>query len=302
VAVGARTKGWLFVLPWIIGLSAFTLYPFVASIYYSFTHFSVLQSPKFIGASNYIELAQDEVFWLVLKNTLLYAALSIPAGVVVSLGMALMMNSIRRGQVFYSVVFYIPHLVPAVASTIIWMWIFNGGLLSDLVSPVYDFLNMIRRAEPGDYWRPPAWLGSQTWALPSLVLMGLWSIGQTAFIYLAKLQDVPQELYEAAEIDGANTWHKIRHITLPMISPIILFNVIMSIIGTLQVFTEPYLMTGGGPARSTMFLPQYIWDNAFVTMRMGYACAMSWILFVIILGLTLLAFRLSRDWVYYAGR
>ena len=147
-----------------------------------------------------------------------------------------------------------------------------------------------------------AWLADPHWALPALVLMGLWSTGQTAFIYLAKLQDVPVEIYEAAEIDGASTWQKIRYVTLPMISPIIFFNVIMGIIGAFQVFTEPYLMTEGGPAQATYFLPQYIWDNAFRYLRMGYACAMAWILFLIILGLTLLAFRLSRERVYYAGK
>jgi multiple sugar transport system permease protein len=292
MAVSVRTRGLLFALPWIIGLSLFTLYPFLASIYYSFTHFSVLQSPKFIGAGNYAEILHDEVFWLTLKNTIWYAALAIPAGLIVSLGLALLMNSAKRGQTIYSVIFYIPHLVPAVASAILWMWIFNGGLLSDAVQPIYSLFNS----------RPPAWLGSKEWAMPSLVLMGLWGVGQTAFIYLAKLQDVPQEMYEAAEIDGASVWQKVRYITLPMISPIIFFNIIMAIIGAFQVFTEPYIMTQGGPSRATYFLPHYIWDHAFVTMRMGYACAMSWILFLVILGLTLLAFRLSKDREYYAGK
>ncbi len=300
-----RHKGLLFAFPWILGLGLFTLYPFIASIYYSFTHFSVLQPPNFVGLGNYDEILHDQVFWLVLKNTLLYAALSIPAGLIVSLCLALLMNSVKRGQVLYSVIFYIPHLVPAVASAILWMWIFTGGLLSEFVQPAYTVINSVRQFfEPGlkDLWQPPAWLGSATWALPSLVLMGLWSVGQTAFIYLAKLQDVPQDLYEAAEIDGASAWQKIWHVTLPMISPIIFFNIIMSIIGAFQVFTEPYIMTGGGPSRATYFLPHYIWDHAFVTMRMGYACAMSWILFLVILFLTLLAFRLSRERVYYAGR
>jgi multiple sugar transport system permease protein len=222
-----------------------------------------------------------------------------------SLATALLMNSVRRGQAFYSVIFYIPHLVPPIASAILWMWMFNGGLLSDLVQPAYDVMNHVRRMFDPDMkeiWAPPSWLGSTTWALPSLVLMGLWSIGQTAFIYLATLQDVPQDLYEAAEIDGATAWQKIRYITLPWISPIILFNVIMSIIGAFQVFTEPYVMTGGGPKRATLLLPAYIWDNAFVYMRMGYACAMSWILFVVIVVLTLIAFRVARNRVYYAGR
>lgn len=169
-----------------------------------------------------------------------------------------------------------------------------------LNSALQPFCNLLNAA--GLNVQPPGWLADPHWALPALVLMGLWSTGQTAFIYLAKLQDVPLELYEAAEIDGASTWQKIRHVTLPMISPIIFFNIIMSIIGTFQIFTEPYLMTEGGPARATYFLPQYIWDNAFRYLRMGYASAMAWILFVVILGLTVLAFRLARERVYYAGK
>jgi len=301
----SRNKGLLFALPWLIGLSVFTLYPLLASIYYSFTHFSVLQQPKFIGAVNYLEMAQDEVFWLALKNTFLYAALSIPLSLILSLALAILVNSVKRGQVLYSVIFYIPQLIPGVVAAIVWMFIFGNGMLSDILQPFFDGANWMRRLfdpELKDLWRPPAWLGSATWALPSLVLMGLWTVGQTAFIYLAKLQDVPAELYEAAEIDGATPWQKVWHVTLPMISPIIFFNTIMSIIGAFQVFTEPYIMTGGGPSRATYFLPMYIWDNAFVTMRMGYACAMAWMLFLVIVVLTVLAFRISRDRVYYAGR
>jgi len=300
-----RGKGLLFALPWIFGLCLFTLYPLVASVYYSFTHFSVLQEPKFVGVANYSELAQDELFWRALRNTMVYAALSIPLSAMLSLFLAILVNSVKCGQVLYSVIFYIPQLIPGVVAAIVWMFIFGNGLLSDVLQPLFDVLNWARRIfDPDlkDLWRPPAWLGSATWALPSLVLMGLWTVGQTAFIYLAKLQDVPAEMYEAAEIDGASPWQKVWHITLPMISPIIFFNTIMSIIGAFQVFTEPYIMTGGGPSRATYFLPQYIWDNAFVTMRMGYACAMSWILFLVILILTVLAFRISRDRVYYAGR
>ncbi|MGD0089777.1 MAG: sugar ABC transporter permease [Planctomycetota bacterium] len=302
--IGTRGKGWLFALPWIIGLGAFTLYPFCASIYYSFTDFSVLQEAKFVGLGNYSEIAGDEVFWKVLGNTVYYAALAIPSGLLVSLVLALLMNATRRGQALYSVIFYLPHLVPVVASAILWMWIFNAqyGLLNNALQPIYDLLNALLQRKGEALLAPPAWLSSATWALPSLVLMGLWSVGQAAFIYLATLQDVPLEMYEAADIDGATTWQKVRYVTLPMISHIIFFNVIMGIIGAFQVFSEPYIMTQGGPAQATYFLPYYIFDNAFVYLRMGYACAMSWILFLIILALTLLAFRLSRERVYYAGR
>lgn len=295
MAIRSKSAGLWFVLPWLIGLGVFTLYPFSAAIYYSFTDYSVLQRPVWVGFENFSEMAGDTLFWKSLWNTLLFAALAIPSGLVVSLALALLMNASRRGQALYSVIFYLPHLVPAVASAILWMWIFNGefGLLNSALRPVLDLFGL---------GPPPSWLSSTTWALPALVIMGLWSVGQTAFIYLAKLQDVPQELYEAADIDGATTWQKIRHITLPTISPIIFFNVIMGIIGAFQIFSEPYLMTQGGPANSTTFLPQFIFQNAFVYLRMGYASAVAWVLFLIVLALTALAFRLARDRVHYAGK
>jgi len=292
-AIG-RYKGWLFVAPWVIGLSAFTVYPFCASIYYSFTDFSVLVKPTYVGAMNYQKIYEDDLFWKVLKNTFLYAGLSIPAGLIISLSLALMMNGVRRGQALYSIIFYLPHLMPPVACAILWMWIFNSefGLLNNALRPILGLVNM----------SPPSWLGSSDWALPALVVMAMWGVGQTAFIYLAKLQDVPQDMYEAAEIDGASTLQKIWYVTLPMISPVIFFNIIMAIIGSFQVFTAPFMITEGGPDKSTTFMPHYIWDNAFRFLKMGYACAMSWILFLVILALTALAFRLARDRVYYAGK
>jgi multiple sugar transport system permease protein len=307
MAVSRRIRALGFVLPWLIGMGLFTVYPFCASMYYSLTHFSVLQEPNFIGFSNYRELAGDEVFWKAVGNTFVYAGLAIPAGLVVSLSLAIVMNACKRGQVIYSVIFYLPHLIPGVVTAILWMWMFNNefGLINSALQPFFDGTNWVRRLFVPDavVWGPPNWLGSPTWALPALVLMALWGVGQTAFIYLAKLQDVPQELYEQAEIDGASTWQKIRHVTLPMISPIIFFNIVMGIIGAFQIFTEPYLISpSGGPARATYFLSHYIWDHAFVNMRMGYACAMAWLLFLIILALTILAFRVARDRVYYAGR
>jgi multiple sugar transport system permease protein len=296
-----------FAVPWIVGLSLFTLYPFLASLYYSCTDYSVLQPPTWVGIANYSEMAGDRVFRKVLGNTLLYAGLSIPLNLIVSLALALMMNAVRRGQVIYSVVFYLPHLVPAVASAILWMWIFNGefGLLNHALTPLVDAANGVRGwlgADPAVRWAAPSWLSSTTWALPALVIMGLWSVGQTAFIYLAKLQDVPRELYEAAELDGANSWQKTWNITLPSISPVIFFNLIMGIIAAFQVFTEPYLMTKGGPAQATYFLPHYIYDSGFTYLRMGYACAMAAILFLVVLTLTLLAFRFAHRHVHYAGR
>lgn len=313
----AKWKGWAFAAPWVIGMSLFTLYPFCASIYYSFTDFSVLRPPIFVGTANYTEMAADERFWQVLRNTFMYALLCVPSGLMISLTLALLMNSVRKGQWIYSVIFYLPILIPPTASAILWLWIFNAdfGLLNAALQPIYDVLNSIRLSldptlaeriakDANLLWGPPTWFASKTWALPALVIMALWTMGQTAFIFLAKLRDVPQELYEAAEIDGASMWQKIRHVTLPAISPIIFFNLIMAIIGAFQVFAEPFLMSNGegGPDFATTFMPQYIWDNAFRSLRMGYASAMSWILFLIIMVLTLIAFKAARRRVYYAGR
>jgi len=305
----------LLAAPWILGMGLFTLYPFCASIYYSFTDFSVLQKPVFIGLDNFREISKDPNFWTALTNTIVYAALAIPLGLFVSLVLALLMNGARRGQALYSAVFYLPHLIPATVSAILWMWIFEPqfGLINSALRPICDALNWLRasidptlaekmRQNPALIWSPPAWMGSATWALPGLVLMALWNVGQTAFIYLAKLKDVPHELYEAAEIDGASTWQKIWHVTLPQISPVIFFNVIMGIISAFQVFAEPYIMTLGGPGNATFFLPQFIYESAFRDMHMGYASALAWILFMIILALTALAFRLSRGRVHYAGK
>jgi len=295
----AGRKGILFALPWIIGLSVFTVYPFCMSLYYSFTDYSVLLPPKWVGLQNFQEMIGDVIFWKVLANTFIYAVLAISFGVVLSLTLSLVMNAIRRGQVLYSVIYYLPQLLPSVVVGILSMWIFNAqfGLLNNMVAPILKVIN--------PKLEPPAWLIQREWALPAIVAAALWAgVGQTAFIYLAKLQDVSQELYEAAEIDGASTLEKIRHVTIPTISPLIFFNVIMGIIGAFQVFDLPYVITQGegGPDRATTFLPHYIYESAFRNLRMGYACALSWFLFVVILALTVCLFRLSRDRVHYAGK
>ena len=308
MSLSRRTTGTMFAMPWIVGLAVFALYPFLASIYYSMTNFSVLRSPVWVGLDNYRAMAGDSVFWKVLWNTLALSVLCISGGIVISLGLALLMNTVRRGQTLYSSIFYVPILIPSVVSAIVWAWIYNAqcGLLNGAIDPLLSAGNSMRKAlNPalaGDaLWSAPDW--KSNWPLSCLFILTMWSIGQTAFIYLAKMQDVPEEFYEAAEIDGASTWQKIRYVTIPTISPIILFNTIMAIIGTLQMFTEPYLIfPEGGTDRSAYFLPQYIYDNAFNFMRMGYACALSCILFVVIVLLTVLAFRLSRDRVYYAGQ
>ena len=283
-------KGLLFTSPWLIGLSVFILYPVIASIYYSFCHYSVLQPPHFIGLLNYKDLFTDPVFWKSLWNTFYYVAFMIPLGFVMSLSLAMLLNTKVKGMAFYRLIFFVPSLVPMVAGSILWMWIFNGenGILNNFLIKI-------------GITNPPNWLLDVRFAKPAIIIMSLWGLGQMIVIYLAGLQDVPVSILESAEIDGANWFGRLRHITIPTISPVIYFNVIMSLIASFQIFAQPYIMTGGGPQRSTTFYTLYLYQTAFEDFRMGYASAMAWILFIIILSLTLLVTRVSREKIYYGG-
>ncbi|MFH0878928.1 MAG: sugar ABC transporter permease [Lentisphaerota bacterium] len=282
--------GLAFISPWIAGFVAFTVYPVGASLYYSFCDYDVLSKPVWIGALNYTDMVSDSVFWKSLYNTLYYAGLSLPFCLVLAILIAVLLNNSVMGRPFFRTFFFLPSLVPQVAIAMLWLWLFNGkyGLLNYALS-----------------WfgiQGPNWLADENWTKPSLVLTSLWGIGGSIVIYLAALQDVSRELYESAEIDGASAFHKLWHITLPMISPVIYFNLIMGIIGALQVFAGPYIMFGGGgPNRSALFYAVYLYDNAFSYNQMGYACAMAWVLFLLILFLTWLATRTTRKHIYYAG-
>ncbi|HLH81485.1 MAG TPA: sugar ABC transporter permease [Chthonomonas sp.] len=280
----------LFVLPWFIGFTAFMLYPVVASIYFSFCDYSVLHPPVFIGLANYRDLIHDAIFWQTVQNTIVYTLWALPISALVALSLALLLNTKVRGMAFYRTIFFIPSLVPMVALAILWQWIFNGQ---------YGILNAFLQ-DLGI--KGPNWLGDPAWSKTALVVLSAWGVGNAMVIYLAGLQDVPRQLYEAADLDGAGWWAKTIHVTLPMISPVILFNVIMGIIGTLQIFTVPYVISPqGAPARSIYFYAMYLFDNAFIYHKMGYACAMGWILFVVILILTLIALKFSERHVHYGG-
>jgi multiple sugar transport system permease protein len=289
-----RTKearaGLLFASPWFIGFCLFLGYPLVASMYYSFCDYSVLKAPVWIGTDNYRELMGDELFWTALKNTFLYAALTLPASMATAIILAMLLNAKVKGMTIYRTIFFIPSLVPQVSLAVLWLWVLNGehGVLNAMLGKIGI--------------TGPNWLGDPLWSKPSMVVMSVWGVGNAVLIYLAGLQDVPQQLIEAAELDGANGWQKTRNVTLPMISPVILFNGVMGIIGTLQVFTVPFIMfPNGTPARSTYFYAMYLFDNAFKYQKMGYASAMGWIMFVLILVLTLVSLRLSEKHVHYGG-
>jgi multiple sugar transport system permease protein len=288
----ARDTFWfyLFASPWIIGFIIFNLGPMVSSLYLSLTNYSVLMPTKFIGLSNYINMFEDEVLGISIFNTTFYAILAVPLGMMTALGLALLLNNKDlhwRG--FFRAAFFVPSVMPVVAFSILWIW---------LLQPRFGFINSFLDifSIPG-----PNWLGDPNWAKPGLVLMSLTGIGSTMVILLAALQGVPVHLYEAAELDGANGWMKFRQITIPMISPAIFFTLVIGFIGSFQVFTQSYIMTNGGPANSTLFYILYLYRHAFLYFKMGFASAMAWLLFVIIVFLTFIQFKLSSKWVYYYG-
>ena len=281
-------NGLLFISPWLVGFAIFTAYPIAASLYYSMCRYRVLSPPEFVGLANYAKLAHDEYFWKALGNTV-FMLIEVPLGVIFGLGIALLLNQKLKGMAFFRTVFYLPAVVPVVASAMVWLWVLNPqyGLLNDFL---------------GKLGLPALpWLASPAWSKPSMIMMDLWAVGAGMIIYLAALQGVPEQLYEAAELDGASGWQKIRHVTIPQVSPVIFYLSIMGIIGAFQYFTQTFIMTQGGPDNSTLFYALYLFQNAFERFKMGYACAMAWVLFILTLGATLVIFKTSARWVYYEG-
>lgn len=285
-----RMIGLAFISPWIVGFLAFNLYPTIASLYYSFTEYNVLNPPQWTGLGNYAEMFTDDpLFWRSLSNTMYYIVFALPLGMVVSVTLAMLLNTKIRGLAVYRTIFYLPTIVPAVASTILWMWLLDANM-----GIINTGLGLLGITGPG-------WLSDPAWFKPALILMSVWGVGGSVVIYLAGLQDVPAELYESAELDGASWWRKTWNITLPMISPVIFFNLVMGLINALQFFTEIYIMTLNKATDSTVFYSVYMFKNAFKYYHMGYASAQAWVLFAVILGVTLLVFKTSGRWVYYAG-
>ena len=283
--------GLLFVSPWLVGFVALNLYPFAASFYYSLTQYSILSQPVWIGLENYQNLfTQDPEFWNSLGNTLYYTVFAVGLGTVLAIGMAMLLNMKVRFVSVYRTIFYLPAITPLVASSIVWIFLFNPQY--GLIDAALQAINL----------PTIGWLSDPLWAKPALVIMSLWGVGGAMVIYLASLQDVPQDQLEAASLDGASKMRQFWHITLPAISPVILFNLITGMIGSFQYFTQAYVMTNGGPGDATVFYSLQIYRQAFQFFKMGYASAMAWILFVIVMVATLLIFRTSARWVYYGGK
>jgi multiple sugar transport system permease protein len=281
--------GYLFIAPALIGLVVFYAFPMLFSLIVSFTDWNLLTMPSPVGMENYKNLANDEVFLKSIRVTFYYTLLAVPISNIWALIMALLLNKKMKGRSIVRTIFYVPSIVPAVAAAGVWMYIFN---------PYNGFLNQIL-LKVG--LNPQMWIFSPSQVIPCIVTMAAWGAGNTAIIYLAALQGVPTELHEAVALDGGNSFHKFFHITVPMISPMILYNLIMGVINSMQTFTQGYIMTDGGPNNSSLFYVLLLYRRAFEQTTMGIACAMAWILFVILGVLTIINFAISKKWVYYGG-
>ena len=282
--------GYAFISPWLLGFLVFTAYPFLSSVYLSFTRYDIVKAPVWVGAANYRALMTgDPLFWKSLTVTFQFAAIAVPVGIVLGVILALLLNLDLKGIGLYRTIFFLPSILPTVATSVVFLWLFN---------PEIGLINRLLRAAG---ITGPEWLQSPTWALPSLVLLSLWAVGGSMVIYLAGLKDIPAHLYEAATIDGASAWQRLRHVTLPMLSPVIFFNLVMGLIGVFQYFTEAYIMTQGGPEDSTHFYALYLFERAWRYLDLGYASAMAWVLFLVIMGITGLLFWTQRRWVHYEG-
>jgi len=284
-------RGLIFILPWLVGFLLFLAYPIAASLYYSFTDYDVLsRSAHLVGLDNYRRLLfGDEYIGKVLYNTIYYVIFGVPAGLVTAFLLAVLLNADLRMRSLFRTLFYVPAVVPAVATTMVWLWIFNVQ---------YGVINAFL-ASLG--FRAIPFLSSQELVKPSLILIHCWASGATMVIFLAALQDVPRSLYDAATVDGANAWHRFWHVTVPMCTPAILFSLLTGMIGAFQYFTFAWILTNGGPNRASEFYAMHLYRQAFIYLRMGYASAMAWALFLIVVVVTIILYRSSARWVYYGG-
>jgi multiple sugar transport system permease protein len=285
--------GYIFLTPWLLGFFGLFLGPGLVSLYLSLTKYDVLSPPQWIGTANYVKMfTADDLFWPSLQRTFYFAGLGVPLGVLGSMFLAILLNMKLRGVSFYRTLFFMPSLVPLVASVVLWKWLLNTDF-----GIVNQALREIGMADP------PGWFSDRRWAIPSLISLRLWAgIGGTQMIiFLAGLQGIPESLYDAASIDGANAWQRIRHVTIPLLTPTIFFNTVLGIIGALQTFAAAFVATEGGPGFATWFFSLHIWKQAFDYWNMGYAAALAWFFALIIIGLTIIQMWLSKRWVFYYG-
>jgi multiple sugar transport system permease protein len=282
--------GYLFIAPWLIGFVVFVSGPMIGAFVLSFMEWDLFSDPEWVGGENYRRLTEDPLVVKSLYNTMFYTFLSVPINLVVALIAAMMLNTQVKGQPFFRTAFYLPAVMPVVANAVLWFYILNpeAGLANSLLS---------RLGLPESRW-----LFDADTAKPTFILMGLWGVGNTMVIFLAGLQGVPSSLYDAAHIDGANAWQRFRAVTIPMLSPVILFNLVLGVIGSFQIFTSAYLLTQGGPSNATLFSVLYLFRLGFEQFQMGYAAAYAWLIFFVILVFTVIQLKLSQRWAYYEGQ
>jgi multiple sugar transport system permease protein len=283
---GALT-GYLFISPVVLGYLIWVAGPMLVAVWLSLTDWDMLRPATFVGLENYRTMLQDDLFWKSLAVTFYFTLVSVPLSLACSFIVALLMNVNVRGISFFRLLFYLPSIVPAVANAVLWVWVLNSEF--GLLNTQLNWLGLPKIL----------WLQDPNWAMPALIVMSLWAIGGAMITFLAGLQGIPQHLYESAEIDGANYWSRFRHVTIPMMSPVIFFNLVIGLISALQTFTQGYLMTRGGPQDATLFYGLYIYRSAFRDFKMGYAAALSWVLFAIVLLLSIFVFRYLGRMVYY---
>ena len=289
-------EGYLFISPWILGMVLFALGPILASFGLAFTRWNLFTEPEYVGWANFQKLAHDPLFYKSVFNTIYYTIFAVPLGLVLALGLAMLVNHRLRGINFFRTAFFLPNVVAGIAMLLLWKWLFDPNF--GLINLFLDWTGLMAVFEWIGIGRPQ-WISSRAGAMPGLVFMSIWGLGGSMMIFLAGLQNIPRELIEAAELDGAGPWKRFRYVTVPLLTPTIFFLMMVGVIASLQVFNQAYVMTQGGPAHATLFYVLYLFQTAFERFQMGYACAMALVLFIITLIVSLIQLAMGKKWVHY---
>ena len=289
-------EGYLFISPWILGMVLFALGPILASFGLAFTRWNLFTEPEYVGWANFQKLAHDPLFYKSVFNTIYYAVFAVPLGLVLALGLAMLVNHRLRGVNFFRTAFFLPNVVAGIAMLLLWKWLFDPNF--GLINLFLDWTGLLAVLEWIGMGRPQ-WLSSRTGAMPGMIFMSIWGLGGSMMIFLAGLQNIPRELIEAAELDGAGPWKRFRYVTVPLLTPTIFFLTMVGVIASLQIFNQAYVMTQGGPAHATLFYVLYLFQTAFERFEMGYACAMALVLFILTLIVSLIQLAMGKKWVHY---
>ena len=289
-------EGYLFISPWILGMVLFALGPILASFGLAFTRWNLFTEPEYVGWANFQKLAHDPLFYKSVFNTIYYTVFAVPLGLVLALGLAMLVNHRLRGINFFRTAFFLPNVVAGIAMLLLWKWLFDPNF--GLINLFLDWTGLMAALEWIGIGRPQ-WISSRAGAMPGMIFMSIWGLGGSMMIFLAGLQNIPRELIEAAELDGAGPWKRFRYVTLPLLTPTIFFLTMVGVIASLQVFNQAYVMTQGGPAHATLFYVLYLFQTAFERFQMGYACAMALVLFIITLIVSLIQLAMGKKWVHY---